>query len=370
VLPSPHFRPEDGGDRNGEHGKRQEQQADSHTVQGSVAEDQDANRQGWKDEAEQHRAVPQRPLTGCQLLAHFSSRSFHAPTHLPHSRRKAAARGPRPADGHDHDRDSAAIPCGTRGRGKTLRRILLSVGETSAMEAGAPRPGQDRRLEADVRIDDGPRGMLGWSRSGAGIISEIQSAVRQRCVVENDGRRVLVYADTNEELDAARAAIETILGRNKIPASMRISERDSASGEWSHGAASASAPGGAHVLISTMNDVPGYEIEEVFGEVFGLTVRSRGAFPQLGAGLKSIVGGELKGMTSVLMTSRAEVTERMINSTRLKGANAVVAFRFDTSAIGDTWTEICAYGTAVWIRKLTPERSQVTPVPAQPPASA
>ena len=65
------------------------------------------------------------------------------------------------------------------------------------------------------------------------------------------------------------------------------------------------------MLIATTNDVPGYEIEEVLGEVFGLTVRSRNAFSQMGAGLKSIVGGELKGMTKNLESSRQEVIDRM-----------------------------------------------------------
>ena len=61
------------------------------------------------------------------------------------------------------------------------------------------------------------------------------------------------------------------------------------------------------MLITTMNDVPGYTITKVYGEVFGLTVRSRNAFSQLGAGLKSMLGGELKGMTKALVDSRQEV---------------------------------------------------------------
>jgi uncharacterized protein YbjQ (UPF0145 family) len=108
----------------------------------------------------------------------------------------------------------------------------------------------------------------------------------------------------------------------------------------------------AQMLISTMNDLPGYAVEEVMGEVFGLTVRSRNIGSQLGASLKSLVGGELKGMTKVLISSRDEVTSRLVEQAESKGANAVLAFRFDTSEIGGTWTEICAYGTAVRVRKL------------------
>src|ERR671926_1394713 len=105
------------------------------------------------------------------------------------------------------------------------------------------------------------------------------------------------------------------------------------------------------MLISTMNDLPGYDVEEVFGEVFGLTVRSRNLGSQIGAGLKSIVGGELKGMTKALADSRQQVIDRMVEEAQGKGADAIVAMRFDTSEMGNTWTEICAYGTAVRARK-------------------
>src|SRR5881398_213762 len=101
------------------------------------------------------------------------------------------------------------------------------------------------------------------------------------------------------------------------------------------------------MLITTANDLPGYEVVETLGEVFGLTVRSRNIGSQLGAGLKSIVGGELKGMTKALVDSRQQVLDRMIEEAEAKGANAILAMRFDTSEMGQTWTEICAYGTAV-----------------------
>ncbi len=101
------------------------------------------------------------------------------------------------------------------------------------------------------------------------------------------------------------------------------------------------------MLISTMNDLPGHEIDEVFGEVFGLTVRSRNLGSQIGAGLKSLVGGELKGMTKMLAAGRQDATNRLVEEAEAKGANAIIAFRFDTSELGSTWTEICAYGTAV-----------------------
>ena len=106
------------------------------------------------------------------------------------------------------------------------------------------------------------------------------------------------------------------------------------------------------MIISTMNDLPGYEIEAVYGEVFGLTVRSRNVGSQIGASFKSLVGGELKGMTKMLAEGRLHATERLVEEAEQKGADAILAFRFDTSELGSTWTEICAYGTAVKARKL------------------
>ncbi|MFL5871479.1 MAG: YbjQ family protein [Solirubrobacterales bacterium] len=105
------------------------------------------------------------------------------------------------------------------------------------------------------------------------------------------------------------------------------------------------------MIIATTNDLPGYEIQEVLGEVFGLTVRSRNIGSQFGAGLKSLVGGELKGMTKMLGEGREHAIERLVEEAEAKGADAILAFRFDTSELGSTWTEICAYGTAVKAKK-------------------
>ena len=101
------------------------------------------------------------------------------------------------------------------------------------------------------------------------------------------------------------------------------------------------------MLIVTTNDLPGWEIKRVCGEVFGLTVRSRNAFSQIGASFKSLVGGELQGMTKNLADSRNEAMQRLMSEARARGGNAIIAMRFDTTEVGTTWTEICAYGTAV-----------------------
>ncbi len=106
------------------------------------------------------------------------------------------------------------------------------------------------------------------------------------------------------------------------------------------------------MLTSTMNNLPGYEVTEVLGDVFGITVRSRHVGSQLGAGLKSMVGGELKGMTKMLGDSRAEARNRLVEAAEERGADAVLAMRFDANDLWNIGQEICAYGTAVKIRKM------------------
>ena len=105
------------------------------------------------------------------------------------------------------------------------------------------------------------------------------------------------------------------------------------------------------MLLSTMNDLPGYEVTEVLGEVFGITVRSRHVGSQIGAGFKSLVGGELRGMTKVLSDSRIEAQDRLTEAAQAIGGDAVLAMRFDASEFG-AGQEICAYGTAVRVRRL------------------
>ena len=103
------------------------------------------------------------------------------------------------------------------------------------------------------------------------------------------------------------------------------------------------------ILLSTMNDVPGFRVARVMGEVFGLTVRSRNAFSNMGAGFKAMAGGELKGLSKLLYESRQEALQRLCQEGLSKGANAIVAMRFDCNEIGGTASEIAAYGTAVFL---------------------
>ncbi|MEN2743047.1 YbjQ family protein [Sinomonas halotolerans] len=103
------------------------------------------------------------------------------------------------------------------------------------------------------------------------------------------------------------------------------------------------------MLIVTTNDIPGHRIDAVFGEVMGLTVRARDVGAQFMANLRSIGGGELPEMTQALYESRRQVMHRMVTEAQQRGANAIVAMRFDTSELGPNWTEVCCYGTAVWV---------------------
>ena len=107
------------------------------------------------------------------------------------------------------------------------------------------------------------------------------------------------------------------------------------------------------MLVTTMNDVPGYEIEEVLGSVFGLTVRSRHIGSTMGAAMKSLVGGELRGLTKLLAEGRRAAEDRLVEDANSKGPDAIIAFRFDSSEMGTSGTEICAYGTAVRLRPIT-----------------
>lgn len=106
------------------------------------------------------------------------------------------------------------------------------------------------------------------------------------------------------------------------------------------------------IIITTMNDLPGYEVVDVYGEVFGLIVRSRNAFSNIGATFRTISGGEVKGYTKLLSDSRNQAVERLKDSARARGANAVIAMRFDCNDIGNIMSEVAAYGTAVTVRRV------------------
>lgn len=105
------------------------------------------------------------------------------------------------------------------------------------------------------------------------------------------------------------------------------------------------------MLVVTTENVKGYMVREVKGEVFGLVVRSRGLVGNVVAGLRSLIGGEIHEYTSLLEDTRKQAVDRMVQNAQVMGANAIVMMRFDSSEIGQTMSEIVAYGTAVVLEK-------------------
>ena len=106
------------------------------------------------------------------------------------------------------------------------------------------------------------------------------------------------------------------------------------------------------MLVVTTENIPGQRVREVKGQVFGVVVRSRGLGGNILAGLRSIVGGEIKEYTELLELTRRQAIDRMVKNARLMQADAVVMMRFDSSEIGQTMSEIVAYGTAVVLDKV------------------
>ena len=101
------------------------------------------------------------------------------------------------------------------------------------------------------------------------------------------------------------------------------------------------------MIVTTTPYVGGHSVSEMKGHVFGLVVRSRGFAGNLTASLRSLVGGEIHEYTELLEDTRRQALDRMVENATLMGANAVISMRFDSSEIGNTMSEIVAYGTAV-----------------------
>jgi len=106
------------------------------------------------------------------------------------------------------------------------------------------------------------------------------------------------------------------------------------------------------VVTTTTNEIPGYKVVEVYGEVFGLIVRSRNLFSNIGASFRTIFGGEVKGYTTLLSDSREQAVARLREAAAKKGANAVLGMNFDSGDIGGIMNEVAAYGTAVKVKKI------------------
>lgn len=101
------------------------------------------------------------------------------------------------------------------------------------------------------------------------------------------------------------------------------------------------------MILTNIESVPGKTITKQLGLVQGSSVRSKHIGRDIAAGLKNIVGGELKGYTELLQEARDQATQRMVQEARQRGANAIINVRFATSSLTQGAAELFAYGTAV-----------------------
>lgn len=101
------------------------------------------------------------------------------------------------------------------------------------------------------------------------------------------------------------------------------------------------------IPVTTAFDFPEWKVERYVGSCYGLVVRSMGAIKGIGASFKALAGGEVTQYTELLEDSRRHAIDRMIENARILGGNAIIGMRFDSSEIGQSLTEIVAYGTAV-----------------------
>ena len=101
------------------------------------------------------------------------------------------------------------------------------------------------------------------------------------------------------------------------------------------------------MIVATTENIVGRQVTETLGQVFGVVVRSRGLGGNVMAQLRSIGGGEIKEYTALVEETRRHAIDRLVTNATAMGANAVVMMRFDSGEIGQTMSEVVAYGTAV-----------------------
>jgi uncharacterized protein YbjQ (UPF0145 family) len=105
------------------------------------------------------------------------------------------------------------------------------------------------------------------------------------------------------------------------------------------------------MIVTTTETLAGYRVKQTLGQTFGVVVRSRGLAGNIAASLRSLVGGEIKEYTQLLEDARRHAVDRMVQNAQAMGADAVIMMRFDSSEMGQTMTEIVAYGTAVTLEQ-------------------
>ena len=106
------------------------------------------------------------------------------------------------------------------------------------------------------------------------------------------------------------------------------------------------------MIIATTEHIAGYRVIETKGTVFGVVVRSRGIGGNIMAGLRSLGGGEITEYTQMLEDARRHAIDRLIQNAQAIGANAILMMRFDSSEIGQTMSEVAAYGTAAIVERI------------------
>jgi uncharacterized protein YbjQ (UPF0145 family) len=105
-------------------------------------------------------------------------------------------------------------------------------------------------------------------------------------------------------------------------------------------------------MVTTATELPGYRIVRNLGLVRGLIVRSRSIIGNLGAALQTIVGGNITLLTNLCEKTREDAFELLLQHAADRGANAVIAFRYDATEVMQGVTEVLAYGTAVQVERI------------------
>ncbi len=107
------------------------------------------------------------------------------------------------------------------------------------------------------------------------------------------------------------------------------------------------------MMVTTSQELPGYRIVRNYGIVRGIIVRSRSLLGSIGAGLQTIMGGNITILTELCENTREEAYELMMQHAAEHGANAVIAMRYDATEIMQGVTEVLAYGTAVQVERIS-----------------
>jgi uncharacterized protein YbjQ (UPF0145 family) len=113
----------------------------------------------------------------------------------------------------------------------------------------------------------------------------------------------------------------------------------------------------SHQMVTTAFELPNYRVVQNLGVVRGIVVRSRNVFATIGAGLQTLVGGNITVFTTLCEQTRSDAFEIMIQHATEVGANAVIGARYDTTELSQGVTEVLAYGTAVIVEPVNPGES-------------